>query len=360
MSTPTAPYEQDNVGDYLKHVFGMLGGLMTSSMIYLGLHLGLFRAMQGAGSLTSGELAEKTGLHERWVREWLRQQAAAHIITYDGEDRFSLHPTAAMVLVDESSPVYSGGAFSALPAQMSVLSMLRNSFHTGLGLPYDAQGSDGARGVEASFAPWYRTMLVPLALPQLDGVVAKLAAGAHVADVGCGAGVAVVEMAKAFPKSQFHGYDISKHALERAHENRRQAGVGNVSFHNASSDPLPAVPTFDFITSFDCLHDMTHPAEVARAIRRALKDDGTWLIADINAKATFEENLADNPMVAMMYGFSVMSCMSSSLSEPGGAGLGTLGFTEPVAREMTRAAGFTRFTRHDFGNPVNAYYEVRP
>ncbi len=360
MHDATPPFDQDNVGDYLKHVFGMLSGLMTASMIYLGLHLGLYRAMQGAGAMSSDELAQRTGLHERWVREWLRQQAAAYILTYEGNDRFSLGATAAMVLVDEMSPVYSAGAFSALPAQMALLDPLMASFRTGIGLPYDAQGPEGARGVEQMLAPWFRTMLVPLALPQLDGVVAKLEAGANVADVGCGAGVALIEMAKAYPRSQFHGYDISKHALERAHENKRAAGVTNVDFHDAEEKPLPGSPSFDFVTSFDCLHDMTHPEEVIAAVRRALKSDGTWLIADINAKPSFEQNLAENPMVAMMYGFSVVSCMSSSLSRPGGAGLGTLGFSEPVARQMLTAAGFTRFLRHDFGNPINAYYEVRP
>ncbi len=360
MPQPTPPYDRDNVGQYLLHVFGMLSGLLTSSMIYLGLHLGLFRAMDSAGSLTSAELAEKTGLHERWVREWLRQQAAAYIITYDGNDRFSLAPVAALVLVNDMSPVYSAGAFSALPPQFALLDKLMDSFRTGLGMPYDAQGAEGARGVEEMLAPWFRTMLVPLALPQLDGVVAKLTTGAQVADVGCGAGVALIEMAKAFPRSQFHGYDISVHALARAGANKLQADLSNVSFHNGATDPLPNTATFDFVTSFDCVHDMTNPTAVMRAVRKAIKDDGTWLIADVNAKPTFEENLARNPMVALMYGFSVVSCMSSGLSEPGGAGLGTLGLSEPLARQMVAEAGFTRFTRHDFGNPVDAYYEVRP
>lgn len=360
MSERHPPYATDDVGGYLRHVFGMLEGMMTAAMIYLGHHLGLYRALDGAGPLTSNELAEKTGLHERWVREWLRQQAAAFILTYEGGERFSLAPIASMVWVDAMSPVYSAGAFSALPAQLALLEPLRESFRTGIGLNYDAQGPEGARGVEEMLAPWFRTMLVPIALPQLEGVLAKLDVGAQVADIGCGAGVALVEMARAFPRSQFHGYDISKHALARGADNVRAAGVTNIQFHDATHDRLPAEASFDLVTSFDCLHDMTHPDEIAKAIRRAIKEDGTWLIADINAKPSFEENLADNPMVAMMYGFSVMSCMSSSLSQPGGAGLGTLGFSEPVARTMLSAAGFTRFQRHDFGNPVNAYYEVRP
>jgi 2-polyprenyl-3-methyl-5-hydroxy-6-metoxy-1,4-benzoquinol methylase len=210
------------------------------------------------------------------------------------------------------------------------------------------------------FAPWYRSMLLPIALPALDGVVPKLQSGTRVADVGCGAGVALIEMAKAYPASEYHGYDISRHALDLAEKNRRESGLSNVRFHDASIDGLPADGSFGFITTFDCLHDMTRPDLTTKAIRAALAPDGTWLIADINAQATFEENLERNPMVAMMYGFSVLSCMSSALSEPGGLGLGTLGFSEETARRMTAEAGFTRFRRHDFQNPLNAYYEVRP
>ena len=187
-----------------------------------------------------------------------------------------------------------------------------------------------------------------------------LQAGAKVADVGCGAGVALIEMAKAYPESTFHGYDISRYALGRAEVNKVQAGVHNVTFHNATASPLPADASLDFITTFDCLHDMSHPATIMRAIRQAIKPSGTWLIADIHGQPTFEDNLAENPLAPFMYSASVLCCMSSALSEPGGAGLGALGFPELVARQMTAEAGFTRFVSHDFQNPINAYYEVRP
>jgi len=345
---------------FLRRVFDNLSGFAVSAMIYLGHHLGLYRALRDAGPVTSEELARKMNLHERWVREWLRSQAAARLLDYDGAGRFALSPIAALVLADENAPVFAAGAFVALPSQLAVLERLRESFATGIGLPYDALGTEGAKGVEGMTGPWFRTMLVPLALPRLTGVVPKLEAGAKVADVGCGTGVALIEMARAFPRSAFHGYEISRHALEEAGRRKQEAALTNVTFHDAAHDPLPEDASFDFITAFDCIHDMTHPAEALRAMRRSLKPDGTCLIVDINARPTFEANLADNPMAAMMYGISVLSCLSSALSHPEGAGLGTLGFSEPVAREMTSAAGFTRFIRHDFDNPVNAYYEVRP
>jgi 2-polyprenyl-3-methyl-5-hydroxy-6-metoxy-1,4-benzoquinol methylase len=342
-----------------EQVFGILGGALVSGMIYLGDRLGFYRALRGTGPLTTDELAQKTGLNERWVREWLYGQAAAGLIDYrDG--RFALTPEAALVLADEESPFFLAGGFCALPQQMAILERLQESFKTGLGLPYDALGPEGARGVERLLAPWYRTQLVPVALPKLDGVVARLNAGAKAADVGCGGGIALIQMARAFPKSDFHGYDISKYALARAESNKADAGVKNITFHDAAQEPIPADASFDFISTFDCLHDMAHPQKIMAAIRKALKSNGTWLIADIHGQPNFEQNLTDNPLAPLMYGFSVLCCMSSALSEPGGAGLGTLGFPEPVARRMVMEAGFTQFKSHDFDNPINAYYEVRP
>ena len=197
-----------------------------------------------------------------------------------------------------------------------------------------------------------------VALPAIDGVIAVLDSGAKVADVGCGTGIALIEMAKAFPDSQFYGYDISTNALMRAEENKSEAGVENLTFHNIDGDPLPGDASFDFITTFDCLHDMTRPAEAVAAIRAAIKPDGVWLIADINGAPTFEENLP-NPLAPMFYALSVLSCMSSGLSEPGGAGLGTVGLPEPKMRELVQAGGFTRFRRLEIPHPVNAFYEAR-
>ena len=361
MAEPSRPLDPDRLKQFAKHVFGALEGAMTSAMIHLGDSLGLYRALADAGrSVSSAELAERTGLHERWLREWLHAQGAAGVLEYDGEGRFALSPEGCAVLANEDHPGFGCGMFSCLPQTIAVVDKLPEAFRTGIGLDYDAFGEQGARGVERGFAPWYRALLVPMALPRVEGVVAALTAGARVADVGCGAGVALVEMAKAFPKASFHGYDISKYALERGEENRREAGVENIAFHDARRDPLPDDGSFSFITTFDCLHDMTDPASVMKQIRGALSDDGTWLIADIKAKGSYEANVEKNPMAALMYGTSVLTCMSSALSEEGGLGLGTLGLHEGLAQEMTEEAGFTRFELLDLGHPVNAFYVVRP
>jgi 2-polyprenyl-3-methyl-5-hydroxy-6-metoxy-1,4-benzoquinol methylase len=350
--------DADRMRAYAQRVFGMLNGAVMSAFIYLGDELGLFRALADAGALTSEELANRTGLSERWVREWLRGLGAARILDYVGDGRFALSPEGRAILADEEHPASGIGLFTKLPRQIAALDRIAESFRTGLGLPYDAFGDQGARGTERGLAPWYKHSLVNQALPRLDGVVAKLQRGAKAADVGCGTGTALIAMARAFPKSEFHGYELSRHALERAETNR--SGVSNVCFHHVHAEPLPADASFDFITTFDCLHDMTRPDLTIAGIRRALKPDGTWLIADINGAPTYEENLERNPLASLMYGFSVLSCMSSALSEPGGMGLGTLGFHVEVARKMCAEAGFSRFEVLDIPHPMNAYYEVRP
>jgi 2-polyprenyl-3-methyl-5-hydroxy-6-metoxy-1,4-benzoquinol methylase len=360
MATSPTAIDPERLKEYAKLVFGALGGAMTAAMVYLGDTLGLYHALAGAGPLSSAELAARTGLSERWLREWLRQQGAAGVLVHRGEGRFELPLEGALVLADERHPACGVGFFAQLPRMMAVAERLPEAFRTGIGLPYDALGPEGARSIERGIAPWFRALLVPFALPRVPGVVPVLEAGALAADVGCGAGIALLEMAKAFPRSHFHGYDISRHALERADENRRATGIANATFHDAATDPLPEDGRFAFVTTFDCLHDMTHPADVIRRIRRALRDDGTWFVADIKAHPTYEENVARNPMAAMMYGTSVLTCMSSALSAPGGAGLGTLGLHADLARKMAEEAGFTHFEPLDLGHPVNAFYVVRP
>jgi 2-polyprenyl-3-methyl-5-hydroxy-6-metoxy-1,4-benzoquinol methylase len=352
--------DAEKLKEYSKVLFGALGGAMTSAMVYLGDRLGLYRVLAEAGAGTSEELAARTGLHERWLREWLQQQGAAGLLEHRGDGRFALPPEAVAVLADESHPAFGAGFFAQLPTLLGLAEPIAESFRTGIGHPYDALGPDGAAGVERGLAPWFRALLVPFVLPRVPGIVERLRDGAEAVDVGCGAGVALLEMAKAFPRSRFHGYDISEHALERAERNRSAAGIDNAVFHDARRDPLPDDGRFAFVATFDCLHDMADPASAMRRIRGAIRPDGTWLIADIKCYPTYAENLARNPMAAMMYGTSVLTCMSSALSEPGGLGLGTLGFHEPLARRMTSEAGFTRFEALDLGHPVNAFYVVRP
>lgn len=355
-------------------VFTKLDGALTAGMIHLGDKLGLFRVLADADApMTSDELAAASGLAERWVREWAYNQAAGGIIVAHDPDtdhpsgstraeavRFSLTPEAVAVLADPDHPAFGMGMFHRLPQTMRTLEDMPECFTTGVGRDYDSHGPEGAVGIERSFEPWSNACLVPVVLPELDGVVSRLDAGADVVDVGCGAGSAVLTMARAFPASSFVGYDISRYALDRAREKLAGSGLTNVEFHDPREHPMPTDGSVDLVTTFDCVHDMTDPQAMMHALRALLADDGTWLLVDIKALDTFAQNVEKNPMAALMYGISVLSCMSSALSEPGGAGLGTLGLPPSKAEAMARRAGFTRFRKLDVDHAVNAFYEVRP
>jgi SAM-dependent methyltransferase len=358
-------------------VFSTLDGAVTAGMIHLGDRLGLYRAL-ALGPMTSAELAAATGLHERWVREWVYNQAAAKLVDvmtpddeagvaasgHTGEPEmamcFSLSPEAIAVFVDESHPSFGMGMFHRLPQTMRALEQMPEVFQTGLGRDYDSHGLDGAVGIERAFEPWMNAHLVPTVLPALDGVVERLDEGAMVIDVGCGAGGAVLRLAAEFPRSQFVGFDISRYALDRAEERRVQRDLHNVTFCDPRVTPIPTDHSVDLILTFDCIHDMTRPAEMMQLLHQAISEEGTWLLVDIKAFDTFGENATHNPMASLMYGISVLSCMSSAMSEPDGAGLGTLGLSERRAEEMARAAGFSRFERLDIDHSVNAFYEIRP
>ncbi len=345
-------------------VFSKLEGAFTAGMIHLGDRLGLYRALAAADSpMTSVQLAGEVGLEERWVREWLANQAAARLIEHDASeaaDRFSLSGEGRAVLASPEHPAFGMGMFHRLPATMGALELMPEAFASGMGHDYDSHGPEGAEGIERSFEPWNKANLIRKVLPAMSGVVDRLTEGATVVDVGCGAGGAVLLMAESFPNSTFVGYDISQHALERAQIKLAESGLANARFADPRHDPLPANGSVDIVTTFDCIHDMAHPQPVIEAIRAAVADDGHWLLVDIRAADTLAGNIEANPMAALLYGVSVLSCMSSALSEPGGAGLGTLGLPASKAEEMARAAGFTRFETLDVQHAMNAFYEIRP
>ena len=318
--------DADRMKEAARNIAGTLNGTMTAVMIHLGDRMGFYRALADGNARSSQQLADELSLDERWVREWLHQQAAAGILQHE-DGSFRLDEETAVLLSNENHPAFLGGNFSHLPQQIAVADKLPEAFRTGLGLPYDAFGPEGAIGVERGFAPWFRSLLVPMALPRLPGVVEELESGVEVADVGCGGGVALLEMAKAFPNSQFHGFEISLHALERAAQNRRSRPAWRTS---PSTTPRrkPAAQR----RALRLRHHLRLPARHDRPGRRDADHPGrdppttaSGSLPTSRPAPPYEENVERNPMAAMMYGVSILSCMSSSLSEPGGAGLGTLG-----------------------------------
>ena len=346
-------------------VFSKLEGAVTAGMIHLGDSLGIYAELASRTSpVPVAELADALGLHERWVREWASNQVAARIVSCAdmSDPALPLHLTAEAkcVLATPNHPAFGMGMFHRLPQTMGALNEMPHSFATGIGHDYDSHGPEGAVGIERSFEPWNQNFLVPVVIPALEGVRDALEKGTRVADIGCGAGGAAILLAQTFPSSTVEGYDISRHALERARTRKAESGVANVDFHDPREVPVGQDGSYGLVCTFDCIHDMTHPLEMMRTIRRALSDDGTWLLVDIKAHDTLEQNVTRNPMAPLLYGISVLSCMSSAMSAPDGAGLGTLGLPESRAREMALAAGFTRFRRLDVDHSVNAFYEIKP
>ena len=333
-------------------------GEMVSLMIHIGDRLGLYKSLSGAGVISAEQLAEKTKYHPRWILEWLKNQAAAGIIEYHEGDRFELTDVGSAVMANEvDSLQFAVGAFNE-PLGAERIEKVIEAFKTGLGFSYQDQGPACAHSTERMLAPWTKLALIPQIIPQIEGVKEKLEKNAVVADVGCGTGTAIMTLAEAYPNSDFHGYDSCGHAIERANERVKELGLTNIVFHHVAGEGLPEEETFDFVLTFDCMHDMTRPDLVISAIRQSLKADGTWLIKDIKSTGDFVGD-QKNPTLALLYAFSITSCMSSALSEPDGLGLGTLGFHPKVAEEMTKAGGFSQFKLHDVGDPSNLYYEIK-
>ena len=359
------PINTDALKMFSFAVFSKLEGAVTAGMIHLGDRLGLYEELaQHPDGVSSTKLSSQLQLHERWVREWLHNQVAAKIVScHDlaaNEPIFFLTPEAVCVLASPSHPAYGMGMFHRLPQTMNALNHMPEAFRTGLGHDYDSHGPEGAVGIEKSFEPWNQNFLVPYVVPSLSGVQEKLANGARVADIGCGSGGLSLLLGRTFPSSTFVGYDISQHALDRAAERLKSEGLSNVRFVDPRAESITEQEKFDLICTFDCIHDMTHPTEMMRTIRQSLKDDGTWLLVDIKAHDSLELNVTKNPMASLLYGISVLSCMSSAMSAPDGEGLGTLGLSGAKAEAMARDAVFSSFVQLPIEHSVHAFYEVRP
>jgi SAM-dependent methyltransferase len=357
MAVQTPVINMDKLNAFLGQVVGELGATVNAGLIVLGDRLGLYKAMDGAGPITSGDLAQKTGTAERYVREWLNAQAAGGFVTYDpATTRYELPAEQAMVLANESSPAFVGGAFELATATLKSGPQIESAFKTGAGFGWHQHDPGVATGCERFFRPGYNANLVSAWLPALDGVESKLRVGANVADVGCGLGASTRLMAEAYPRSKFTGFDYHKESIELARKETSEAGQQDrAKFEVAPAAAFPGTG-YDLITMFDCLHDMGDPIGAAKHVRQALAPDGTWLIVEPIAGDAVEQNL--NPVGRAYYAFSSFLCTPSSLSQEVGLALGAQA-GEARIRDVVTAGGFTRF-RRVAETPFNAVYEARP
>jgi len=334
-----------------------MGAIISAPLIQIGEKLGLYKAMAHAGPLTSQEVAERSGAAERYVREWLRNQAAGGYITYDPDsDRYTLPDEHALALADEDSPFYILGVYDSIASLYADEDQLLEAFRSGRGMGWHEHDHRLFRGTERFFRPGYRGNLVSEWIPALDGVQAKLERGAKVADIGCGHGASTIIMAEAFPNSQFVGFDYHEASIERAAEAAQEAGVGDrISFEVAAAKDYPG-SGYDLVCVFDCLHDMGDPVGAAAHVRETLDGDGAWMIVEPFANDSVEENL--NPVGRVFYGASTVICTPASLAQEVGLALGAQAGQARLT-EVLNEGGFTR-VRRATETPFNLVLEARP
>ncbi|UKY49085.1 class I SAM-dependent methyltransferase [Streptomyces inhibens] len=360
MATPAditsgAAVDQDRVREFLEKVITDGGAAVAGLCTSLGDRLGLYTAMAGAGPLTSAQLATRTGLVERYVREWLAAQVAGEYVTYAPDtDTYQLPDEHAAVLADPELPTYVAGFFTVMQALYATEDTLMDAFRTGQGVGWEEHGPALFAGTAKFFRPGYAAALVPEWLTALDGVVEKLERGARVADIGCGYGYSTTLMAQAFPRSHFQGFDFHRPSIEAARGIVAEQGLGDrVSFEVAGAEDFPG-EDFDLITFFDCLHDIGDPGGALHHAEQALADGGTCMIVEPNASANAQENA--NPVGRALTAASVAVCLPSALAQHGPQALGNHAGEEAM-REIADEAGLHHW-RLAAESPVNRVYAV--
>jgi SAM-dependent methyltransferase len=331
------------------------GAALSSSLVYIGQKLGLYKALADGGAMTPEELATRTETQERYVREWLINQATGGYVEYDAATgRFHLTPEQKVALTDEDSPFFVGGGFYVVKAMANATPRIADAFKQGGGILWGDHDPDLFVGVERFFRPGYRMHLVGSWIPSLTGIEEKLKAGGKVADVGCGHGASTIIMAQAYPNSRFHGFDNHAPSIEHAQRAAEEAGVGDrTTFEVSSAAEIPG-EGYDLVCFFDCLHDMGDPVGAARRAYEVLDEGGSALIVEPMAGNNVEENF--NIVGRTFSAASTLCCTSNSLALNGPA-LGAVA-TEDALRDVVEQGGFTEFRRAT-ETPFNRVFEAR-
>jgi 2-polyprenyl-3-methyl-5-hydroxy-6-metoxy-1,4-benzoquinol methylase len=352
---PPAEVDGDKLMSFVFRAVEEVGATLNSALVVMGDRLGLYRALAGTGGLSPAELADQTGTAERYVREWLGAQAAGGYVTYDPDSgRYTLPPEQTVALTDSTSPAYLPGFFQIALGSVIDSPKIVEAARTGDGIGWHEHVHDVHEGCERFFRPGYNAHLIAEWLPALDGVVAKLERGAHVADVGCGHGASTILMAQTFPQSRFVGFDYHDGSIETARARAAEAGVADRTDFRVAAAAAYSGDNYDLVTMFDCLHDMGDPVGAARHVHETLAPDGTWMIVEPNAGDRIEDNL--NPVGRAFYGFSTLLCTPASLSQEVGLALGAQA-GEARIRDVVQAGGLTRF-RRAAETPFNLVFEA--
>ena len=350
--------DSEKLHAFVGKMLGDLGGAYSVPTVRIGFRLGLFDNLHQQGPATAGELSARTGLAERYLREWALAQAANGYLAFDeSSGRFSLPPEQAMMFALRDSPFYMEGAYDLVAAMIEGEAKVEAGFRGGQGVAWGESAGCLFCAVGAFFRPGYVNNIVQSWLPALDGVLPRLEAGINVADVGCGVGFSTLLMARAFPNSTFTGYDFHAPSIEQANVHARSHGLSDrVRFETAPAKALPE-GEFDLVTMFDCLHDMGDPKGAAAHIRSRLKADGTWMIVEPIASDRAAENVA-SPVGRLYYNASTMICVPTSLAQEVGEALGAQAGEKRLTECLT-GAGF-RHVRRAAEGPFNMVLEARP
>jgi SAM-dependent methyltransferase len=350
------PIDSEKLNALLGQAVQDMGAALYATLIVIGDRLGLYRALSDGTPVTSAQLAERTGTSERYIREWLNANAASKYVEYDAASQtYWMTPEQAFILGMDDTPVHLPGFFHMVASCMKDEEKLVEVFRTGKGFGWHEHEKGLFEGCERFFRPNYLANLTTNWIPALDGVEEKLKRGARVADVGCGHGASTILMAKAYPASEFRGFDYHPASIERAREHAEAAGVADrVKFEVAPAKEFPG-RDYDLVAFFDCLHDMGDPVGASAHVKEALAPEGAWMIVEPFAGDEVSANL--NPVGRIYYSASSVVCVPASLAQEVGLGLGAQA-GEPRIREVVTAGGFTRF-RRAAQTPFNLVFEAK-
>lgn len=353
----SAPIDESKLHAFMGRAVGDMGAAMHAVLIVLGDRLGLYKAMSDSMPVTPAELAKRTGTNERYVREWLNANAASGYVTYDAiSATYTLPPEQAVALAMENGPAFLPGAFQIISSCFNDEAKIEDAFRTGKGVGWHEHHHDLFHGTERFFRPGYIANLTSSWIPALEGVQEKLERGARVADIGCGLGSSTVLMAKAFPNSEFFGFDYHDGSIKLAREQAKREGLDSrLHFETAMAKNYPG-GDYDFVTCFDCLHDMGDPVGAAKHVYSTMKHDGTWMIVEPFCEDATEAN--HNPVGRVYYSASTLLCVPASMSQEVGLALGAQAGEKRIG-DVVRAGGFTRF-RRAAQTPFNLVFEARP
>jgi 2-polyprenyl-3-methyl-5-hydroxy-6-metoxy-1,4-benzoquinol methylase len=350
--------DEAKLNEFLGGFVGDLGATLSAPLVLIGDRLGLYKGLADGGPQTAAELAARTGTDERYLHEWLCNQAAGGYVQYDaGDDAFYVTEEQAFCLADENSPAFvPGGLQLALSACLDI-DRTTQAFRTGEGVGWHEHHPDLFEGTERFFRPGYLGNLVSAWIPALDGVEDQLRAGGRIADVGCGHGASSVILAQAFPQSTVVGFDYHQASIDVARKRAAEAGVADrVTFEVARAQDFPGTG-YDLVCFFDCLHDMADPVGAIAHVRQALADDGTWLLVEPQAAETTAESVA-SPVGRVFYAASAQICTPAGRDGEPGLALGNQ-VPESTWNALVTGNGFTRFRRAT-ETPFNRVFEARP